>query len=104
MPMSPLRATLGVSQGGSGPLYIAHLHEVLGHLSNDRLARMLSLAGGNNKELLEGARNLRCQVCCMVRPPDNKPQVSYRKPWNFNQRISADCFHVWDIKGAPCST
>eukprot|EP00435_Cladocopium_sp_Y103_P012273 s3261_g3.t1 len=77
---------------------LAHLHVVLGHLSNDRLARMLSLAGGN-RELLEGARNLRCQVCCMVRPPDNKPQVSYSKPSNFNQRVSADCFHVWDIKG-----
>eukprot|EP00435_Cladocopium_sp_Y103_P017212 s2419_g4.t1 len=74
---------------------LAHLHVVLGHLSNDRLARMLSLAGGN-KDLVMGARNMRCQVCCMVRPPDNKPQVSYMKPSNFNQRVSADCFHIWD--------
>lgn len=77
---------------------LAHLHVVLGHLSNDRLARMLSLAGGN-KDLLMGARLLRCQVCSMVRPPDNKPQVSYQKPTNFNQRVSADCFHVWDHAG-----
>lgn len=77
---------------------LAHLHVVLGHLSNDRLARMLSLAGGN-RELLSGARSLRCQVCCMVRPPDNKPQVSYMKPSNFNQRVSADCFHIWDHAG-----
>lgn len=47
---------------------LAHLHVAMGHLSNDRLARMLTLAGGN-RELLEGARQLRCQVCCMVRPP-----------------------------------
>lgn len=59
---------------------------------------MLSLAGGN-KDLLMGARLLRCQVCSMVRPPDNKPQVSYQKPTNFNQRVSADCFHVWDHAG-----
>lgn len=76
---------------------LAHLHVAMGHLSNDRLARMLTLAGGN-RELLEGARQLRCQVCCMVRPPGSKPQVSYLKPSNFNQRVSADCFHVWDKK------
>eukprot|EP00435_Cladocopium_sp_Y103_P038363 s129_g10.t1 len=76
---------------------LAHLHVALGHLSNDRLARMITLAGGN-RELLEGARQLRCQVCCMVRPPGSRPQVSYLKPSNFNQRVSADCFHVWDQK------
>ena len=59
--------------------------------------RMLSLSGGS-RELLEGAKNLRCQVCCMVRPPQSRPQVSYLKPSNFNQKISGDCFHVWDVE------
>ena len=43
-------------------------------------------------------REMRCQVCNMVRPPQSRPQVSYTKPSNFNQRISGDCFHVWDIE------
>ena len=77
---------------------LAHLHVALGHLSNERLARMLSLSGGG-KDLLNGAQHLRCQVCCMVRPPQATPQVSYSKPTNFNQRISGDCFHIWDVKG-----
>ena len=75
---------------------LAHLHVTLGHISNDRLHRMLSLAGASG-DLLAGARRLRCQVCCMVRPPTSKPQVSYLKPTNFNQRVSGDVFFVWDI-------
>ena len=77
---------------------LAHLHVALGHLSNERLLRMVSLAGGGS-DLLEGIRNMRCQVCSMVQPPGSKPQVSYTKPTNFNQRISGDVFYVWDIKG-----
>eukprot|EP00435_Cladocopium_sp_Y103_P034992 s364_g9.t1 len=77
---------------------LAHLHVTLGHLSNERLARMLSLAGGG-KGVLLGAKHLRCQVCSMVRPPQSRPQASYQKPSNFNEKISGDCFHVWDIKG-----
>ena len=41
---------------------------------------------------------MRCQVCAMVRPPNSRPQVSYGKPTNFNQRVSGDCFHVWDVE------
>lgn len=77
---------------------LAHLHVTLGHLSNERLARMLSLAGGGRNILL-GAKHLRCQVCCMVRPPQSRPQVSYNKPSNFNEKVAGDCFHVWDVKG-----
>ena len=76
---------------------LAHLHVALGHLSNERLHRMISLAGGSS-ELLCGARNLRCQVCNMVRPPGSRPQVSYLKPSNFNQRVSGDVVFIWDIK------
>lgn len=76
---------------------LAHLHVVLGHLSNERLGRMLAMASAS-KELLGGVREMRCQVCNMVRPPQSRPQVSYTKPSNFNQRISGDCFHVWDVK------
>ena len=76
---------------------LAHLHVALGHLSNERLHRMISLAGGNS-DLLNGVKNMRCQVCQMVKPPGSKPQASYLKPTNFNQRVSGDVFFIWDIK------
>ena len=76
---------------------LAHLHVALGHLSNDRLHRMVSLAGGS-ADLLAGIKSLRCQVCQMVRPPGSKPQASYTKPTNFNARVSGDVFFIWDIK------
>ena len=75
---------------------LAHIHVTLGHLSNERLARMLSLAGAS-RALVDGAKQLSCQVCKMVRGPAATPKVSYDKPTNFNQKISGDCFHVWDI-------
>lgn len=71
---------------------LAHLHVTLGHLSNERLARMLSLAGGGRHVLL-GAKHLRCQVCCMVRPPQSRPQASYNKPSNFNEKVAGDCLY-----------
>lgn len=60
-----LRVMPGCCREGLEPLR-AHLHVVLGHLSNDRLLRMVSLAGGNN-DLLCGVQNMRCQICSMVR-------------------------------------
>ena len=78
---------------------IAHLHVTLGHLSNERLCRMLALSG-SNKAALELARSLRCQVCATVRPPQATPQVSYQKPKQFNERVSGDSFYIWDSVGA----
>lgn len=76
---------------------LAHLHSALGHVANDRLVRMLLLSGAG-EEILKAARNLRCQVCAMVQPPRDAPQVAYSKPKNFNERVSGDTFYVWDIK------
>ena len=77
---------------------VAHLHVTLGHLSNDRLARMFVLSGGQ-EAVVKLARNLKCQICAMVRPPGATPQVSYKKPQQFNESISGDSFHVWDLEG-----
>ncbi|CAE7743820.1 unnamed protein product [Symbiodinium sp. CCMP2456] len=77
---------------------VAHLHVTLGHPSNERLARMLSVSGGR-PEVVQLGRNLRCQVCAMVRPPQAMPQVAYSKPKQFNERISGDSFYIWDIEG-----
>ena len=72
---------------------VAHLHVTLGHLSNDRLARMFILSGAQNN-VVELVRKLRsCQVCAMVRPPGPAPQVAYQKPKQFNERISGDSFY-----------
>eukprot|EP00435_Cladocopium_sp_Y103_P044148 s1245_g12.t1 len=75
---------------------VAHLHTALGHLANDRLVRMLMLSGAG-EGILKAARNLRCQVCAMVQPPRDAPQVAYNRPSNFNERISGDTFFIWDI-------
>ena len=77
---------------------VAHLHVTLGHPSNERLARMLVLSGGQ-KSVVELANNLRCQVCSMVQPPHAMPQVAYTKPKQFNERVSGDTFFVWDQAG-----
>ena len=77
---------------------VAHLHSALGHLANDRLVSMLMLSGAGEM-ILKAARNLRCQICAMVKPPRDAPQVSYNRPNNFNERISGDTFFMWDSKG-----
>ncbi|CAE7731049.1 RE2 [Symbiodinium sp. CCMP2592] len=74
---------------------VAHVHVTLGHLSNDRLARMFILSGAQ-KGVIALAKSLRCQICAMVRPPGQVPKVSYRKPKQFNERVSGDTFFVWD--------
>ena len=76
---------------------VAHLHVTLGHLSNDRLARMFVLSGAQNN-VVQLAKKLRCQVCAMVRPPAATPQVAYEKPKQFNERISGDSFYIWDAE------
>ena len=77
---------------------VAHLHVTLGHPSNERLARMLAVSGAR-AEVVQLGRNLRCQVCAMVRPPQASPQVAYTKPRQFNERISGDSFFIWDSEG-----
>ena len=77
---------------------VAHLHSALGHLANDRLVRMLMIAGAG-EQILKAARNLRCQICTTVHPPRDAPQVAYNRPTNFNQRVSGDTFYVWDCNG-----
>ena len=77
---------------------VAHLHSALGHVSNERLVRMLMLSGAE-EEILTVARNLRFQVCVMVHPPQDAPQVSGSKPTNFNEKLSGDMFYTWDSKG-----
>ncbi|CAE7238450.1 TY4B-J, partial [Symbiodinium sp. CCMP2456] len=77
---------------------VAHLHVTLGHLSNERLGRMLRLSGASEAAVAL-ANSLRCQVCAMTRPPQNTPQVAYQKPKFFNERVSGDTFYVWDADG-----
>lgn len=77
---------------------VAHIHSTLGHPANDRLVRMLLLSGAG-QQVLDAARNLRCEVCSMVQPPRDAPQVAISKPSAFNVRVSGDTFYTWDTAG-----
>ena len=77
---------------------VAHIHSTLGHPANDRLVRMLMLSGAG-QQVLDAARNLRCEVCSMVHPPRDAPQVAISKPSSFNARVSGDTFYTWDSAG-----
>ena len=74
---------------------VAHLHATLGHVSNERLVRMLTMAGAG-QQILNAAAHLRCQVCAMVHPPQDAPQVSGSRPTAFNEKLSGDTFYIWD--------
>ena len=75
---------------------VAHLHSACGHVSNDRLVRMLMLSGAG-QQIQAAARNRCCQTCNMVRPPRDAPQVALTKPKTFNEKLTGDAFYVWDI-------
>ena len=77
---------------------IAHLHVTLGHPANERLVRMLAMSGAG-QVVLSAASHLRCQVCAMVHPPGDAPQVTAKRPTNFNESLSGDTFYVWDNLG-----
>ena len=49
--------------------------------------------------MMDAARNLRCEVCSMVHPPRDAPQVAISKPSAFNTRVSGDTFYTWDSAG-----
>eukprot|EP00435_Cladocopium_sp_Y103_P015241 s2361_g3.t1 len=77
---------------------LAHLHVVLGHPSAERLTRMLLISGASPK-IIEMVKGLRCQICQAVRPPGAEPKVSGHRPTRFGEKVLADSFYVWDVKG-----
>ena len=74
---------------------LAHLHVALGHVSNDKLARML-VQNGAKDEVVEAVKQLQCQICRRVCPPEIAPKAAFTRPSRFNERLVADSFHVWD--------
>eukprot|EP00439_Symbiodinium_sp_Y106_P022212 s3337_g2.t1 len=88
-------------EGASGALSrelrstLAKLHVVLGHVSTDKLKRMLHLNGAKD-HILQAAGDLRCQICQIVTGPTAPPRAAYDRPQRFNERIVADTFFVWD--------
>ena len=77
---------------------LAHLHVVLGHPSQERLVRML-LISGTSPKIIEMVKGLRCQICQAVRPPGAEPKVSAYRPTRFGEKVLADSFFIWDVKG-----
>ena len=74
---------------------LAHLHVSLGHISNEKLQRMLQ-RNGAQKEIIEAVKQLQCQICAQVVPPMATPKAAFQRPMAFNERIVADTFYVWD--------
>ena len=74
---------------------VAKLHANLGHPSNDRLARMLKLQGART-EVVQAARDLRCEVCSRIHPPLSAPKSSAKAPERFNEHCSMDSFFILD--------
>eukprot|EP00435_Cladocopium_sp_Y103_P070205 s2526_g34.t1 len=74
---------------------LAHLHVSLGHISNEKLQRMLQLNGAPS-EVVQAVKHLQCQICARVMPPVATPKAAFQRPMIFNERIVADTFYVWD--------
>ena len=77
---------------------LAHLHVALGHISNDKLARMLA-QNGAKESILDAAKQLKCQVCLQVQSPQATPKAAFNRPMGFNERLVSDTFYVWDTNG-----
>ena len=77
---------------------VAKLHGVFGHPSNDRLARMLHLQGARS-EVVQCAKDLRCEICMRVHAPHSAPKSTATNPERFNQHCSLDSFFIWDADG-----
>ncbi|CAK9117104.1 unnamed protein product [Durusdinium trenchii] len=90
---------LGASNGLSRKVRstLAHLHVALGHISNDKLARMMS-QNGAKPVVLQAIKDLDCQICKQVVAPHTTPKAAYARPMSFNVRTCADTFYVWDAK------
>ena len=58
---------------------VAKLHATLGHPSGERLARMLKLQGAR-AEVVQAAKDLRCEICARVHPPLSAPKSSATGP------------------------
>ena len=76
---------------------LAHLHVALGHVTNEKLQRMLHLNGAQ-PEIIEAVKHLKCQICSQVAAPMATPKAAFQRPMAFNERIVADTFYVWDAK------
>ncbi|CAE7326527.1 psaC [Symbiodinium sp. CCMP2456] len=74
---------------------LARLHVSLGHVSAEKLKRMLHLSGAKD-HILSAVSDLRCQICQSVTSPTRTPKAAYDRPQRFNERVVADVFFVWD--------
>ena len=88
-------------EGASGSLSrdlrstLAKLHVALGHVSAEKLKRMLHLNGAKD-HILRAVTDMRCQVCQSVTAPRPCPRAAYDKPQRFNERVVTDVFFIWD--------
>ena len=77
---------------------LAKLHGVLCHPSNERLARMLSLEGADEK-IIQACKSMVCTICERLSPPRSDPKASAKAPQQFNEQTLHDSFFIWDPTG-----
>ena len=65
---------------------VARLHGALGHPSNERLTRMLTINGAT-KEVVQASKDLRCEICARIHPPAAVPKSGSTNPERFNQHV-----------------
>lgn len=51
---------------------------------------------GAKDEVVEAVKQLQCQICKRVCPPEIAPKAAFTRPSRFNERLVADFFHIWD--------
>ena len=87
------------SPTGGGDLWrIQHLHQRLGHPTNQTLAKMLSLAGAS-KSMVKMAQDFQCETCQELQAPGRymkaRPEI---KPVSFGLELHCDLKYIHDFK------
>ncbi|CAE7777019.1 GIP [Symbiodinium sp. CCMP2592] len=75
---------------------LTRLHQNLGHPAVTDLTRHLRLAGAS-EDIIKIAKGMRCQVCARNKRASAPRPASLPSFLDFNQLVSVDVFHVFDI-------
>ena len=70
---------------------LAKLHGEFGHPSNEKLGRLLLLAGAD-KNMVDAVKHMKCDICVRITGPQDVPQVSIGHVHRFNEKVGSDTF------------
>ena len=86
---SPNRISFKGTMSGKAAGALRRLHQNLGHPTNRELIRHLRL-GGANKELVDAAEKLQCQVCAKCSRPKTHRVAKPTALLDFNEAVAMD--------------